>query len=200
MIPKIEFRYSDVYDRHYRESKSIQEYLKERNEEYPSKEEVLNYMKKVERLWRKIEKEILTEISKITKLKWKEKRIICYVIGVGRPFSEPLTIRTYGKLLDRFIDVLTHELVHSISNQNEEKYLKWFNYVSKHYSKELRTTKTHILLCAVHWKLILKLFDEKRLNKEIKRYQKDIDYKRAWEIVVKETPDKILNKFYKLTN
>jgi hypothetical protein len=198
MIPKIEFRYSSVYDRNYRESKSIQKYLKKRNEEYPSREEVIKYMKKAEKLWRKSEKKILIEISRITKLKWKEKRIICYIIGVGRSFSEPLTVRTFGKLWDRFIDVLTHELIHNIFNENNDKYMKWYNYVFKKYSKELRATKTHIVLCAVHWKLLLKLFGEERLKKEIKRYKEDIDYKRAWEIVEKESPDVILNKFYKL--
>ena len=199
MIPKIEFRYSDVYDRNYRESKSIQNYLKKRKEKYPSRKEIIRYMKKGEILWRKFEKKILTEISRITRLKWKERRIICYIVGVGRPFSEPLTIRTYGKLWDRFIDVLTHELIHNIFNENDGKYMKWYNYVFKKYSKELRATKTHIALCAVHWKLLLKLFDEERLKKEIKRYRKDLDYKRAWEIVEEENPDVILNKFYKLT-
>ena len=118
MVPKIEFRYSDVYDRNYRESEKIQKYLEKRKEKYPDRKEIINYIKKAEKLWRKEEKKILIEISRITVLKWKEKRIICYVIGCGQPFSEPLTIRTYGKDFEIFIDTLTHELIHQISNQN----------------------------------------------------------------------------------
>jgi len=153
MIPKIEFRYSDVYDRNYRDSKKIQEYLKNKNEEYPSRKEIIDYTKKVEKLWRKKEKKILIEISKITGLKWKEKRIICYVVGCGQPFSDPLTIRTYGKDFEIFIDTLTHELIHQISTQNEKIFMRWYNYIKKKYTNEERTTKTHIFLTAVHWKI-----------------------------------------------
>lgn len=197
-MPKIEFRYSDVYDRGYRESDFIRKHLEEKNQKYPSREEIINYTKKAERLWRKVENKILTEISKATKLKWKERRVICYVIGVGRPFSDPLTLRVFANDFDRFIDTLTHEMIHQIFIQNNKKYMKWSKYVSKTYTDEQRATKTHILLSAVHWKMFLKLFNKKRLDNEIKRYQRDIDYKRAWEIVEEETPNKILNKFYSI--
>ncbi|MFH1503651.1 MAG: hypothetical protein ABIE36_03265 [Candidatus Diapherotrites archaeon] len=198
MIPKIEFRYSDIYDRRYRESKDIQTRLKKKKQEYPSRKEIVKYMNKAERLWKDYERDILKEISKITKLNWKEKKIICYVIGCGRSFSEPLTVRTFKKDFNTFIDTLTHELIHQISSQDEVRYMKWHNYVLKHYSKELRITKTHILLCAVHWEILEKMFGKKRLEKEIKRHEKPIDYKRAWKIVEEEGVDNILKKFYKI--
>jgi hypothetical protein len=197
IIPKIEFRYSEVYDRNYRESIEIKNILKEKNQEYPSKEEIFAYMKKVKKLWAGQEEKILSEISKVSKFDWKEKRIICYVIGIGRPFSEPLTMRTYGKNTNRFITTLIHELIHQIFTQNKKEYSKWHNFVLEKYEKEERLTKTHILLSAIHWKILDKFFGKDSIEKEIKQFNHE-EYKRAWEIVKKETPDKIIKKFYEI--
>ncbi|NCN86884.1 hypothetical protein GW932_03545 [archaeon] len=199
MNPKIEFRYSDVYDRNYRESKFIQKYLKEKNQTYPDKKEILEYIKKVEKLWNKKSEEILKLISKVSGLKWKEKRIICYVIGVGRPFSDPLTIRTYGKDTKRFINTLTHELIHNIFIQNTELYKNWNKYLKIQYPNEARITQSHILLSAIHW-IILEKEGKNAIKKEIEKYNKNEDYKKAWEIIKKETPKKIINKFKKIIN
>lgn len=200
MIPKIEFRFSDVYDRRYRESKFIQEYLKKKKQTYPSREEILKYMKKAEKIWKEDYKKILKEISKISGLKWKEKRIICYVIGVGRPFSDPLTIRTYGKNVKKFVETLTHEMIHQIQIQNHNLFMKWWKYVLEKYKKYSMITKMHILLSAIHWKLLEKLEDKKAVKKEIKKYDKEIDYKQSWEIVQEETPEKIIKKFKRTIN
>ena len=197
MIPKIEFRYSKVYDRHYRESAEIKKHLKEKKQEYPSGKETKYYMKKVEKIWRKKEKEILVEIQKISKLKWRDKKIICYVVGCGRSFSEPLTLRIFGKDTDTFIDTLIHELIHQIHIQ-DPKYMKWQNHVFKKYEKEERVTKTHIALDAIYWKVIKNIFNEKRTEREIKRHQRDKGYARAWEIVQEEGRENVLKKFHKI--
>jgi len=97
MIPKIKFVYSSIYDRKYREAPGIIKFLEEKGEKYPSPTTIIKYISLVERLWRKQENKILREISSISKLKWQEKEIKCYVIGQGRPFSDPLTIRIYKK-------------------------------------------------------------------------------------------------------
>jgi hypothetical protein len=58
----------------------------------PSMKQIQNYIKKVEKLWRKHEKKILEELSKISGLKWKSKIIYCYVVGRCIAFSDPLTL------------------------------------------------------------------------------------------------------------
>lgn len=199
MTPKIEFRYSEIYDRKYRESKQTQKYLKEKKQEYPSREEILNYIEEVKRLWNKKSKKILKEISKVSGLKWKEKKIICYVIGVGRPFSDPLTIKILKKNISRFLETLTHELIHQIQVQNKKKYILWHKYVLEKHKNEERITKNHVLLSAIHWKLLEKLEGQEAVQKEIKKFSKDKAYKRAWEIVKKETPDAIIKKFKEVT-
>jgi hypothetical protein len=65
----------------------------------------MNYIKKVEKIWSKIDKEILRELSRVSRLKWKSKFIYCYVVGKCVPFSDPLTLPVY-KNLDCFIDTL----------------------------------------------------------------------------------------------
>ncbi|MAG79097.1 hypothetical protein CMI40_01850 [Candidatus Pacearchaeota archaeon] len=198
MIPKIIFRYSRIYDQKFRDSKLIQKNLIKRNHKYPSIKKIENYIKKIEKLWKKEGEKILKEIAKITGFKWKEKEIICYVIGIGGCFSDPLTIKIF-KNTSYFIDVLTHELIHQIQTQNHNLFIKWFNYIRKNYKDEPKTTKSHILLHAVHWKLLETLFDKERVKKIIKKHNDFKDYKRAWKIVEEVGAEDIIKKFKLIT-
>ena len=56
-------------------------------------------------------------------------------------------------------------------------------------------TKNHIFVHALHKEIYLKLFDEKRLKRDIEKCQKHEDYKRAWEIVEKEGYKNIIKEF-----
>ncbi len=198
MIPKIRFRYSSIYDSTYRNSKFIKKLLKERNESYPSQKKILKYISQIKPIWEKQEKKIFKELSKITGLKWKEKEIICYVIGFGRGLSDPLTMKLYKNKND-FIDTLTHELIHQIQFQNEKKWPKWRKHLSKKYKKESRSTKSHISVHAINKKIYLRLFNKNRLKRDIKRCQKFLDYKLAWEVVEEEGHENIIKKFRELT-
>jgi len=183
MIPKIEFRYSMVYDGIW----------KFKNKPYKF---MLNYTKSIEKFWRKKEKKVLIEIQKITGLKWKEKVVRCYIITNGRCFSDPLTI-IYFKDKSRFIDTLVHEMIHQIQIQGGKNFRKWLNYLYKRYPNEDRLTYAHIFLHAVHKKIYLKLFNKKRLDRDIKICNKYPGYKRAWEIVEKEGYENIIKEFRK---
>ena len=199
MIPKITFRYSEIHDEMmklqletayvaYKKPKT-----KKAVENYPSPKRIKNYILKIEPLWKKQEKRILQEISKLTNLHWIEKIIKVYVVGNFRPYSDPLTVRLENNPKD-FIDILTHELIHQIQSQNSKIFKKWLAYMKKKYKKEKRRTKSHILLHAVHKMIYLRLFNKKRLNRNIKRSYRD-SYKRAWEIVEEEGAENIIKKF-----
>jgi len=200
MIPEIEFRYSWFYDNLFRNSKDIKELLKKKNlnrkakKKYPTMKKVIKYRNEVWLIWKKHEKEILKAIQKVSSLKWKEKKIKVYFVGFHRPFSDPLTMPIYANK-NYFIDILTHELIHKIQNQNIHLWKKWKKEVNKKYSKESDTTKNHIFLHAVHWKILLDLFGEKRLKYIFRRSEKFPDYKRSWEIVEKEGYENIIKKF-----
>jgi len=198
--PKIEFRNSWIYNKRYRNSPGIKKYLKEHNLQYPSMNKIYDYIDDITPRWKKVEKKVLTELSKITGLKWKDDKIICYVIGYGIPFSDPLTMRTYEDK-DYFIDTLIHELIHQLFTQkgNMEKAKKSWDHIWKKYKSESKVTKIHIPLHAVHAKIYLKFFGEKRLKKDLD-YMKEIkakDYVKSWNIVIKEGHEKIIGELKK---
>lgn len=187
-MPKINFRYSWIYD--ITNKKNLDSYRGKLS--YPSRQKISEYIKRVEKEWSKIEKEILSYLSKITKIKWKEKEIICYVVGRGRPISDPLTMEVYEKRVDWFIDVIIHELIHRIFCQknNMEKH----NRLSKKYKKNIHIT-VHIILNAIHKDIYLKFFNKKRLLREIKIFSNYPEYKEAWDFVERNDYKKIIKDF-----
>lgn len=195
MIPKIIFKYSSIYDEMHGRREGIKN--------YPSEVEILNYIKKVEKLWKKGEKKVLKELSKITGLQWQEKQIYCYVIGRCVPFSDPLTLPVYRRDREQFIDTLVHELIHCLLGQegNYERAKKAWQYIHRQYSNEGERTRIHIPLYAIHAHVLLKFYGEKRLEQEIARTKHftwdSKSYQRAWEIIQKEGYKKIIEKFRK---
>ncbi len=199
-IPKIDFRYSWVYDGIYRNSDAINESLKSEGKKYPSINEIIKFRNSAEKYWQAESKTIMTNLSKITRLDWKEDKIKCYFVGWRKSFSDPLTIGIINlKNKDDFIDTLTHELIHQIQIQSDRNMKKWFDYLSKRYELETKSTRNHIFLHAVHWKLLISLYGKKRLDKNIIKHEKYSDYKRAWEIVKKEGYENIIKEFTKRT-
>ena len=193
MIPKIIFKYSWIYDQHWREV-----YRDDKN--YSSEKEILSYIKKVEKLWWKDEEKILKELALASGLRWQEKSIVCYVVGRCIPFSDPLTIKAFKELpLNYFIDVLTHELIHQLLTQgdNSQKSKKAWNYFHRKYKGEEFNSIIHIPVHAMHSHIFLKYFGQARLNREIESLSNLPDYKRDWDIVEKEGYQNIIEEFKK---
>ena len=144
---------------------------------------------------------ILKEMSHVTGLKWKEKKIVCYVVGRALPFSDPLTIGTYRKK-EGFIDVLTHELIHQLFIQpgNEDKSSKTWKYFYTKYKAETHKVKVHVPLHAIHEHLFRTIMGEKRLQEELDWTKNIPDYGRSWEIVQKEGYQNIIKEFKKRLN
>jgi len=180
MIPKIKFIYSEVYDGYFRENvKGIRKKLP-----YPSEETIKKYIKNIESIWDIEGKRIFKELEKASGMKWKEKEIKCYVVGLAIPFSDPLTIEVYENDKNFFIDMLTHELIHILFIQNLKKFWKIMEGINKKYPKENFNTKMHIILNIIHKRIYDKFGWKKRMEKEIKIMQKAKDYKRAWELTL----------------
>lgn len=193
LLPKIIFKYSWIYDQHWKG-------IYDKEKDYPSDEEICNSIKKVEKLWRKNEKRILKELSIISGLSWKEKSITCYVVGRCIPFSDPLTIKVYKEYpLNYSIDVLTHELIHQLFTQsdNTQKSKKAWGYFHKKYKNEKFNAIIHIPVYAMHSHVISKYFGEKRLEREIESLSYLSDYKKAWDIVKEEGCQNIIKAFNK---
>ena len=192
--PKIIFSYSWIYDSNWRKWITL---YRNKKGKYPDSKETLSYIKKISSLWDSYNKKILSELSKIARLKWKKKMIKCYVVGKCVPFSDPLTLPIYQGEEDYFIDVLIHELIHQLFTQegNIERSKKAWEYIDKNYEKESHTTRIHVPLHAIHSHIYNKFFNKKRLNRDIKRISFLPDYRRSWEIVQKEGYKNILNEF-----
>ncbi len=187
IYPKIIFRYSWIYDQIWKEG-----YLKS---DYPEMKETLKFMYRLEKIWQKYEKKILAELSKITKLSWTEKEILIYVVGRKSAFSDPLTICVKPSI-DYCIDILTHELIHRITwTNNISRTKKAWDYFYKRYKNESIEIQHHIPTLAIHWKIYLNLFNQKRLDRDRKFQSKFKEYKKAWDIVEKERHQKIIKEF-----
>jgi hypothetical protein len=155
---------------------------------------VSNYVKKLDARWKKIDKKIFDSISRISGLKWKIKEIECYVVSIPIcPFSVPLTIHIHNDL-NWQIEILIHELIHNILVQNMERVI--FKNYNK-YGKLPFNTKIHILVHAIEREVLIGLFGENKASKHIKSYDKYPDYKKAWDIVGKESSKKIIKDWIK---
>ncbi len=195
MIPKIEFKYSYIYDDLFRNSVELKKLLKKSGKKYPSPMEIIDFMNDLEVVWKREGNKILEEISEISGLNWKNHEISCYIVGACRPMSDPLTIKICNDITHA-IDILTHELIHSLqADVNDKKWEKWQKYLDNEYPRETKTTKDHIFLNAVHMALYLDFFGADRLMRDMWNSNVSSDYKRSWEIVEKEGPDKIVRKF-----
>ena len=201
-IPRIEFIWSWVYQTevHSRNVKT-EEYDYESYEKY-----VLDFIKKVEEEWDEKANEIIRYVEEITSLKWKEEKINCYVVKISTflPYSSPLTIpiqfetqdeKVYILSVDRYIDMLIHELIHNLFIQNEKETENYFENIFDIYQEEPFNTTLHILLHSIHKKIFLKFFGVDRLNDEIEKNSYYPDYKRSWEIVNKKGEDSIIKEF-----
>jgi hypothetical protein len=192
-LPKVVFKYSRVYDQKWKERINLHP---KKNTAYPSEKRIQNYILRIEKLWRGKERKILTEMTRVTGLKWKSKTILCYVVGRCTPFSEPLTMPVYENR-NYFIDVLTHELIHQLFTQpgNLRRAKKSWSYIDKKYRNQSRKTRIHILLHAIHSHIYFRIFNEKRLERDIELISHLPDYRKSWQIVQKEGYKNIIREF-----
>lgn len=191
MIPKIVFKYSYIYDLHWKKWVKIYK----NDLDYPSSRKILNYIKKIEPIWKKEESKVLKELSKIIHLKWKTNRITCYVVGKSLDFSDPLTMHI-SRPADYFVDILIHELIHELLGQNDcIRQRKMWNYFKIKYKTGSKNTRYHLPVHAIHAHIFMKFYGKIRLQREIKDASADPEYKKSWDIVQKEGYQKIINEF-----
>lgn len=193
--PKIIFKYSRIYNGHFRQWVDDSSSIKDKT--YPSGKEILDYISKIKNEWAKIENTVLQEISQVTNLTWDDKQINCYVVGRAIPFSDPLTLKI-TKDKNRFIDILIHEIIHQLFNQpnNQRKVSDLILSLQEQYKEEVIRTILHILVYAVHTHIYTKFFNNKRLEADISFSQVYPEHKRAWEIVNERGYREIIQNFF----
>jgi hypothetical protein len=189
--PKIIFAYSKVYD------KTLNNLIEKSGDSATSTDPSISpmeYITKIGEEWEKISENVFNEISYILNLDWKEEKIKCYLIRKGICFSDPLTIK-YFKDTKRFLEVLSHELIHIILTQNIEKTQGGIKKLNEIYSDLTQKARTHIIVHAVLKKVLEKHLGKNSLERDIKLVSKIEDYKKAWDIVLEKGENNIIKKF-----
>jgi len=184
MIPKVKFVYSWSYD-------STLCMLLKRKWKLTYVKSSVNYIRRLDKEWRKIEKKVLSEMAKTAGMKWKDKQITCFVVShCIHSFSYPLTVIIRHKddrlrRIDYVIDILIHELIHVLFVSNEIYNLDKYLGFDKEFKNEKMATNGHIYLHALHKHLYLKFFNKNRLARDIAlaKSKSMPGYDRAWEIV-----------------
>lgn len=194
----VEFRYSPIYDDQCRAAFDL---LPKYERPYPDAKTTTAFMHRLENEWRKNEHRVFAAIQKYSNVKWSVKKHLCYVVGSGIPFSDPLTMPVFAPQapIDYASDVLCHELIHR--NLLEPAFLaKWkkiFAKLKNRYQKDTENTLIHVIVHAIHEQIFLHLFSEDRLKRDKRIMSAHPDYRRAWKIVEKVGAKKIIETYLK---
>lgn len=138
--------------------------------------------------WTPFESKILSGMTDILQLSFRQNIIDVYIAPWFRAFSDPMVIGVMQEP-DVFVDTLTHELIHRLLTDNttipHETMLleEWQKLFGKKYSFG---TLVHIPVHAVHKAIYVDILNQpERLNRDIaanKKY-KATDYILAWDYV-----------------
>ncbi|MBU1033026.1 hypothetical protein KJ937_03805 [Patescibacteria group bacterium] len=192
----IEFRYSPIYDDQCHAAFDLQS---KHERPFPDAKTTIAFMQRLEKEWRKNEQDIFKAIQKYSGVRWSVKEHLCYVVGSGIPFSDPLTMPVFAPQapINYATDVLCHEMIHR--NLIEPAFIKrWkqiFARLKKYYPKETENALVHVIVHAIHEQIFLLMFTEERLKRDKRIMNVHPDYRRAWEIVEKVGAKKIIETY-----
>ena len=162
--------------------------LRGNGESLRSDKEYAGIVDSYQKAWKPYEKKILEGLCRITGLQFRQNIIDVYIAPWFAAFSDPMVIGTRNTP-DRFIDILTHELIHRLLTDNTtlpfdtELVPKWEEMYGRKHSFN---TLIHIPVHVVHKAVYLDVLESsKRLKRDenhkiINDYK---DYMLSWEYV-----------------
>lgn len=152
--------------------------------------------------WKPFEKKILTAMTDLLELSFRQNIIDVHIAPWFNAFSDPMVIGVM-KEPDEFVDILTHELLHRLLTDNttvpHETMLldEWHKLFGKEHAFG---TVVHIPVHAVHKAIYLDVLNApERLARDVsgnKKY-KATDYINAWNYVDKHGYMKIISQLKK---
>ena len=162
----------------------------------PTQEEVFKRIENYKKEWSKHEKKILEGICAVLGLKFKRDAIDVYIVsGNPRQLSAPIIIKS-GFSPDEFVDSLTHELIHTLFEDNGR--IIPISIWDEMFPGETSAVKSHVVVHSVLKYIYLDVLKDGKMlerNIESSRKHNTNDYLRAWEIVEKEGYIEIIKKF-----
>ncbi|MEI7512839.1 MAG: hypothetical protein WCK01_05280 [Candidatus Uhrbacteria bacterium] len=195
----VEFRFSPIYDDQCHASFDL---LSKHERPYPDAKATIDFMHRLEKDWRKNETKIFKAIQRYTGIRWATNTHLCYVVGSGIPFSDPLTMPVFAPQTptDYVSDVLCHELIHRnlIEPAFSQKWKRVFSKLKKQYPKDTENTLVHVLVHAIHEQIFLSIFSDERLKRDKRIMSAHPDYRRAWEIVESVGAKMIIETYFKI--
>ena len=151
----------------------------------PSKEEILRRIKAYKEEWEKYEEKILTAMTEILSLEFINQVIdVNIVSGLSRAMSNPIIIKS-GFSPSEFVDVLAHELIHKLFQDNVDIY-PWKILQEMFPNEKDKTVLNHIITNAVLMYIFVDILkDQSRLdiNLESSKNADSDSYAKAWGIV-----------------
>jgi len=146
--------------------------------------------------WQPYEKQILTAMSEILGLEFKQNVIDVYVAPFFYAFSEPLVLGVLFDTQEKLVLNLTHELTHRLlldntTHDDSKTIEEWTKLFGEHEFETL----VHIPVHAVLHKLFIDIVKKPEMLEEEVRETKA--YKDSWEYVEKNGYEKIVAKLHK---
>jgi hypothetical protein len=188
---KIKFVYSLPYNR------MLTEYEKKEFDEKQNFEEIKEYIKKLQPKWNKISDSVCRTLKEMVKNEWREKEIKCYVVKYCKfsAISTPLTLRV-EKDFDYVFDILIHELAHILVGYDFEKYRKIEQKLKERFLNENPFIIRHIYINWIELQVLKRLFNQKSLDKILKKVL-SVRGNKAWNIVL--TKENNLKSLFKIS-
>jgi hypothetical protein len=187
-IPRIEFRYSWVYDQENR--------LRYTDPLYPSGDRIREYREKVSDDWKPMQRKILGAVSRISSLPWREDVIVCYLVGRGIPMSDPLTMPLYEDQTDIFIEKMVYQLVERVvlHPMNLKTRSEFWESMFRSLSEDGVKVSYMVPVNAVFQEIISRYLRPGDSGQE-SLVTRNLDYRRAWEIVNNIGHSDIIERF-----
>jgi hypothetical protein len=187
-IPRLEFRFSWVYDH---ENK-----MRFTDPMYPSGDDIRKYLEVASDAWKPRGRALLGSIARISGLPWQEESIVCYLVGRAVPMSDPLTMPVYDKQPDIFLEKLCYQLIerHIMHPRNLVKKSGFWESMFRSLTGDGVKVSYMVPVNAMFREIISKRFPVSGAS-ERSLVSTNLDYKRAWEIVDDLGHSNIIERF-----
>lgn len=175
----------------------LHELWAEKDEKLATKDEVDSYVAAYQKAWAPYEDTIIRGICDITGLEFRQNIIDVSIAPWFHAFSDPLVVGiTYQP--DRFVEVLTHELIHRLSfdNTNTPYGTNYADHWAKLFGKEHNfTVLIHIPVHAIMQALFDDVLHEPvRTKNDREKCRNWPDYDAAWQYVEKHSYKTIIEQ------
>jgi len=159
----------------------------------PTRDKISEIIKKYREAWNKRSFNILRSIKNKTGLNFKHNLIDVYIVsGNNRQLSLPIVIKS-GYSSDEFVEVLTHELIHQLFNDNSD--VVCGDFFKEMFPNETETTQEHIVTFALLEYIYIEILGDISYINNSRDNSKNPDYQKAWMIVKDLGYNSILNNF-----